>query len=89
MAGITEITESDLLEAIAEAAKGNAPKQAKTAGDLVAITGMRRERVREALGRFAMQNRLQVHRVLRPGIDGRQISRPAYTILPPKKGSKR
>lgn len=82
------ITENELVQAISVA--NAAPNEARTVTELAELTGWRREKVQAAIGRLAMQNRIAVHRKHIPGIDGRNISRPAYTILPPpKKGGKK
>lgn len=75
------ITEQELLDALA-ASVTVTPDEARTAEELVAHTGMTLGKVRKALHLYAAQGRLQVHQKLKPGIDGRQISRPAYTIKP-------
>jgi hypothetical protein len=79
-----EITKNELLEALFTATQ-DAPKEARTVKQLAEITGWGVARVQDAIGRLAMQDRIEVHRLKMPGIDGRNISRPAYTILPPKK----
>ena len=79
----TVITQSDLLEALRTA--NAAPAEARTVAELVALTGWDKGRVREAIGKLAMQNRIIVHQVTRRSIDGRNMSSPAYTILPPPK----
>lgn len=81
------ITQSDLLDALAKA--NAAPAEARTATELSAVTGWHIKRVREAIGRLAMQDRIAVHQVQRHRIDGRSTMTPAYTILPPPKASRR
>lgn len=83
MAELT-ITKNELLEALFTATQ-SAPKEARTVKQLCELTGWGAARVQDAIGRLAMQNRVAVHRIRMPGIDGRNISRPAYTILPPPK----
>lgn len=84
---ILNITETELLDALA-ASVAVTPDEARTADELVKHTGMTIGKVRKALQLYAEQGRLQVHQKLKPGIDGRQVSRPAYTILPAKKGGR-
>lgn len=79
------ITQQELLEAIADASRGNAPKDARTVAELAEETGRRAERVREALQKFQAQGRLVVHRVERQDISGRLVKTPAYTVLPAKR----
>lgn len=81
-----EITKNELLDALFDATQQTpAPKEARTVKQLCEITGWGAAKVQDAIGRLAMQDRITLHRVKMPGIDGRNISRPAYTILPPKK----
>jgi hypothetical protein len=84
MASVLSINESELLDALA-ASVCVTPDEARTAEELVEHTGLTLGKVRKALHLYAKEGRLQVHAKLKPGIDGRQISRPAYTILPAKK----
>lgn len=83
------ITENELVQALTTA--NAAPEEARTVGELATLTGWGRAKVAEAIGRLAMQDRIGVHRKKAPGIDGRNISRPAYTILPPpqKRGGRK
>lgn len=82
------ITENELVEALC-AATQDAPSEARTVAELADLLNWPREKVQRAIGRLAMQDRITVHRKRIPGIDGRDISRPAYTILPAKrKGGK-
>jgi hypothetical protein len=54
------------------------------------MTGFGKDAIKKAIGRLAMQNRVEVSWVRRPDIAGRITSRPAYKILPPqKKGGKK
>lgn len=80
-----KITQAELLEAIADASRGTAPKDARTVAELCEETGRRRERVREALQKLNAQGRLIVHRVEREDISGRRMQTPAYTVLPAKR----
>lgn len=79
MAPVKQITEAEILDALA-AAVAVPPEEARTADELVEHTGLSLNRVRAALKEYQKLGRLQVHKALRPGIDGRQIYRPAYTI---------
>lgn len=79
-----EITKHELLDALFGATK-NAPKEARTVKQLCELTGWGEAKVRDAIGRLAMQDRIELHHVKMAGIDGRNGTRPAYTILPPKR----
>lgn len=81
------ITETEILQAL-ENAVAPEPKEARTVQDLMKLTGFGMNKIRQALGHIAMQDRLEVVQVKRPGVDKRQISRPAYVILPAKKGKR-
>lgn len=81
MAPIT-VTRADLLEALAAAAQGNAPEDAKTVQQLAAETNMAVWQVQKALRALHAAKRLQCYRVSFVGIDGRNGKVPAYTILP-------
>lgn len=84
------ITESEILDAISKAAAGSTPKHAKTVDEISRATNVSKMKVRDAIGRLAMQNRVEVHMVRRLDISLRPTSRPAYTILPAqKKGAKK
>lgn len=86
MASVTEISEAELVDALVAAlSKKSVPNGALTVGEFVELTGWRREKIQKAIGKLAMQDRIEVHQKHAPGIDGRNISRPAYKILPPKK----
>lgn len=75
------ITQAELLDALAKAAQGNAPEDAKTVHELT-TPAISVRRVRESLRILQAQGRLQVHRVTRTALDGRAALVPAYTILP-------
>lgn len=77
------ITQAELLEALATAAHGDAPEDAKTVHELT-TPAISVRRVRDSLRILQAQGRLQVHRVVRPALDGRASIVPAYTILPPR-----
>lgn len=85
MASDLTLSEAEALEAIAAATSGTTPKQAKTVQDIMGACGLSRDVVRRALGRLAMQNRLEVHQVRRPDLSGRINQRPAYVVLPKKR----
>lgn len=86
MAKRLSITQNEILDALAKAARGNAPADARTMLELVATTTVRRDRLLTALKLIAAQDRLMVHQVTRTALDGRQAKVPAYTILPKKRG---
>jgi DNA-binding GntR family transcriptional regulator len=81
------VTENELLDALREA-RPTAPDDALTVKDICNLTGWHREKVQDAIGRLAMQNRIEVHKVSRPDIGGRPVTRSAYRILPKKGGKK-
>jgi hypothetical protein len=76
------ITETELLDALAQAVVGNGPADARTSAEIRQATGLSEKRVVGALHVLANQGRLQVHRVARRALDGRTIVVPAYTITP-------
>ena len=77
------ITESELFAAIAAAAPGTAPEEAKTAQEIARDTGTALSTTRHALRCLFQQGRLQSYRVRRGGMDGRLALVPAYTVSPP------
>lgn len=79
-----EITESELLDELLRTMPV-APKEAKTVRQLADQHNWSPERVKRALGRIAMRDRLGVHRVQRKRIDGLPGWVPAYTILPERR----
>lgn len=79
------ITEAELIDALARSVAGSAPKDAQTVAELAATWECQRSKVTRALGILQRQNRLVVHRKNAIGIDGRNLSVPAYTVLPAKK----
>jgi len=86
MAQRLAISAAEILDALASAAKGSAPSEAKTVRELQDVMGgIHHQRVRDALHILAAQGRLGVHRVTRTALDGRSSSVPAYTILPKKR----
>lgn len=74
------ITEAELLDALAEAARGVEPSEARTGPELMAATGFPEKRLRAALKALQAQGRLDVHQVTRQSLDGRAIRVPAYTV---------
>ena len=85
MATIVRITEAEILNALAAAASGNAPSEAKTMTELQDETGVSPLKVQRALKEYQKQGRLAAHRVQRAAIDGTLRWVPAYTILPAKR----
>lgn len=83
------ITQTEILEALAAAAAGDAPNEARTLQELAESTGVTSLKVRRALLEYQKQGRLANHRVQRLAIDGTQRWVAAYTILPAKKSGKR
>ena len=79
----TVITQNELLEALAKA--NAAPAEARTVGELVTLTGFTAKRIKDAIGRLAMANRIDVHQVPRKRIDGIMTRVPAYVIKPAPK----
>ncbi len=77
-----KITYDELVSALAKAYA--APTEAQTVNELVASTGWPIKKVRDAIGRLAVSDRIEVHQVQRRQIDGSLRRVPAYTILPAK-----
>lgn len=77
------VTEADLLDALVASVSGDAPEDARTVQEMVRTSGLSEQRVRRALKTYG--DRLRVHTVMRPAMDGRLAKVPAYTILPAKK----
>lgn len=88
MASSLSITEAELLDALASAARGDAPEEARTTQELADEAGVPARKVNAALRALHRQGRLVSHRVIRVGVDGRLAPVPAYTILPVKKGKR-
>ena len=78
-----KITQQELLDALATA--NVAPSEARTVAELVTLIGWPALRIREAIGKLAMQDRISVHQVKRMRISGLSCSVPAYAILPAKR----
>lgn len=90
MASHLRITEAELLDALAVAARGNAPENARTVPELAEETGMHQNRIRKALHAFKLAGRLLVHPIYREALDGRRAKTTGYTIAPaPKSRTKR
>lgn len=84
----TVVTENELVEALTAAR--TAPSAARTVREMAKLTGWSHDKISQEIGHLAMQNRIEVHYVVRPDVTGRPSRRPAYTILPaPKKGGKK
>lgn len=83
------ITEAEILDALAAAAPGNGPEDARTLGELRAETGLSRERLLAALHACRKAGRLVVHQVYRETLLGRRARVPAYTITPSTTKKKR
>jgi hypothetical protein len=79
----TQITEAEILEALAVANAG--PEDARTLNEIVAASCVGKVRVLRALQSLKADGRLQVHRVQREALDGRQSIVPGYTISPKRK----
>lgn len=82
------VTESELLDALAKAAGGSAPEDARTMQELADAAGCSRRKVQDTLRMFQTQGRLRVHRVRRTRLDGVVQPVPAYTILPAKRAQR-
>jgi hypothetical protein len=80
-----EITESEILAAIAAEARGNGPKEAKTGPEIRDALSIGEKRFRRAFRQLKREGRLVVHQVMRESIDGRPVMVPAYTITPAKR----
>lgn len=88
MASAITITQTELLEALADCARGESSDDAKTTGEMVDESGLSPRHVLNALQTFKKQGRLRVHRVRREGLDGRRTVVSAYTIAPSPKRKK-
>jgi hypothetical protein len=83
------ITESELLDALAAATKSEAPEDAMTVKQLAVAGKVPTSRIVKTLHALHAEGRLIPHRVPYVGIDGRNTTVPAYTILPAKKARRR
>lgn len=80
------ITETELLDAIASTMSvSDASREAKTAKELSAQSGLSVHSVMLALHAYAKQGRLVVHRVKRESVDLTWRTRVAYTVSPKKR----
>lgn len=79
-----KITEAELLNALEIAARGTAPKDARTVRELAAHLGVGRDVITDRIRTLHDQGRVTVHVVQRPNVLGRLAPVPAYTILPRK-----
>lgn len=82
----TVITQEELIEALRVAQ--SSPKEARTVKELAALWSLDVVKVRDAIGKLAMQDRIETHQVKRKDIAGRDASVPAYTIKPAPKRTK-
>ena len=83
--GVAAITETEILEALATAAAGSAPGEAKTSAELAEAHSLTPQKVNRALKHYQKLGRLRHHRVQREAIDGTMRWVAAYTILPAKR----
>lgn len=79
------ISEADILDALAAAAPGDGPKEARTLRELARDQRISERRVREALRVLQQQGRLKPHKVNRPRLDGSPFTCTAFTITPKKR----
>lgn len=87
MASVTTIgvTESELLSALAEAARVESPADALTGPELQTASGLGQHRFRKAMHLLKAAGRLTVHPVQRESLDGRTITTTGYVIVPAKR----
>lgn len=81
----TSITQAELLDALAQAARGHEPEDALTTNEMAEAAGVQTDRIRAALKQVQREGRLTPHKVRRVGIDGRAALVVAYTIAPAKR----
>lgn len=79
------VTEGELLQALADAAKVESPAEALTGPELMAASGMGAHRFRKAMHLLKAAGRLQVYPVQRESLDGRTITTRGYVITPAKR----
>jgi hypothetical protein len=79
------ITEDEVLEALAIAAPGRAPENARTTEELALAAGVSHDVVNSRIRALSREGRVMVHTVYRENVVGKRIQKPAYTILPAKK----
>jgi prolyl-tRNA editing enzyme YbaK/EbsC (Cys-tRNA(Pro) deacylase) len=82
------VTEAELVAALAEAIRSEAPEDARTVQQLALAAGVPTSRVIKTLNLLHADGRVVAHRVPHVAIDGRRTTVPAYTILPPPKGKR-
>lgn len=75
-----KITQSDIIDALRSALASPSDGEASTVNEIRAATGQSEERVRDYLHAMNKQGRLDVLRVRRPTLDGRNTIVPAYRI---------
>lgn len=78
-----QITETELLDALAAAQASDSPDDARTTEEMAADANLAVRHVRAALKVLQRQGRLRTHRVRRVALDGRNALVAGYTILPP------
>lgn len=78
------ISEAELLDALALAAPGAAPENARTAEELAVAAGVSKDVVRSRIALLHRAGRVVVHTARRPNVLGKLVPKPAYTILPAK-----
>jgi hypothetical protein len=79
------ITTTEILDALAYAAKSDGPDGAMTTREMCEETGLGIGTIRSALRAYEKEGRLVTHRVLRPRLGGGHAWAAAFTILPVKK----
>lgn len=79
-----KISEAELLDALALAAPGQAPENARTCAELAALAGLGDNAIQERIRKLHAQGRVVVHKVYRPNVAGVMVQKPAYTFLPAK-----
>lgn len=82
-ARVEQITEAEVLAALAAAAPGNGPEEARTQTEIAKASGVGVKKVREAMQILKAQGRLMTHRVTRTRLDDTTYPCSAFTILPP------
>jgi transcription initiation factor IIE alpha subunit len=84
------ITESEILDALAAAAPGRGPKEARTILEMEEETGIDARKIRRALRLLKANNRLATHRIQRERLNGTSMTYVGFTVLPPqRKAAKR
>lgn len=87
MASRVSVTESELLDALAEAGPRPAPAHAHalTAAELRERLGLKRDTLKKRLRELNAAGRLETWIVQRTDVGGRPVGVPAYTIKPAPK----